>query len=284
MAVCEKGCDSTIEMLFARRAAESGGATGCPLAFCLAITYTGRQRCHSGTRSGHAKARFWLTALARNRTVFGPCEILAEDGDYAMMLVEDICCCFDYTALEALDGTVARCRAAGLGGSRKSGVRAGVKTRHGRPPSAREAGMEVPVPHYYCTDSVAGKRGEAVCAVSTLVDDWQFQIGFGSLALHMCTLTSLTAPVAHSAAQTSLPLDCHPPHSPIKAAVRTSLPSSSSNPPITDYQSTRPVLTQASTAASQSVGDLLAYLAILKRCRRVFLLATGSAPTPPEDA
>ncbi|KAI6875833.1 hypothetical protein KC323_g155 [Hortaea werneckii] len=67
MAVCEKGCDSTIEMLFARRAAESGGATGCPLAFCLAITYTGRQRCHSGIRSGHAKARFWLTGLAKEK-------------------------------------------------------------------------------------------------------------------------------------------------------------------------------------------------------------------------
>ncbi|KAI6875884.1 hypothetical protein KC323_g156 [Hortaea werneckii] len=218
---------------------------------------------------------------------------------------------------------VARRRAAGLGGSRKSGVRAGVKSRHGRPPSAREAGMEVPVPHYYCTDSVAGKRGEAVCAYSQCrvglhasrrlaVSDvsggmellppppaapaepepndagpFQWLRQPGSPHVH----TYVTAPVAHSAqgarylrAQTSLPLDCHPPHSPIKAAVRTSLPSSSSNPPITDYQSTRPVLTQASTAASQSVGDLLAYLAILKRCRRVFLLATGSAPTPPEDA
>ena len=148
--------------------------------------------------------------------------------------------------------------------------------------------------------------------------------GFGSLALHMCTLTSLvkclatmvrraysrcsyqdrppsptlrkicnrlTDTLAFNPVKVHAILGLKPPfhliaipHSPIKAAVRTSLPSSSSNPPITDYQSTRPVLTQASTAASQSVGDLLAYLAILKRCRSVFLLATGSAPTPPEDA
>lgn len=113
--------------------------------------------------------------------------------------------------------------------------------------------------------------------------------GFGSLPLHMCTLTSLVkcsayrwtcvrihaAHINHAPSPT-LPKICdwftdtlafNPvkvhailalnlpfplggrPHSSIKAPARTSLPSSSSNPPITDYQSTtRPVLTQASTA------------------------------------